>query len=106
MTCCDNMPMPKVDGMWAVTFTTQFRIAKIMNIEQILANKQVQEFIAGDMDYYDLPENIRFELYRHFEPEMPYGTAKGRTGDPDQWILYHIERWYAKTKMENSGKYL
>ena len=30
------------------------------------------------------------KLYEHFVNEMPYGTAKGRDGDPDQWIWDHL----------------
>lgn len=26
--------------------------------------------------------------------EMPYGVAKARTGDPDQWILEKVEEQY------------
>ena len=28
--------------------------------------------------------NILYEMFMH---EMPYGTAKARTGDPDTWIM-------------------
>ena len=27
----------------------------------------------------------------HFCDEMPYGTAKARTGDPDEWIFNKLE---------------
>lgn len=33
------------------------------------------------------------ELYEHYcnNGEMPYGVAKARTGDPNQWIAERIE---------------
>ena len=33
------------------------------------------------------------KLYNHYidSGEMPYGTAKGRDGDPDYWILDQLE---------------
>ena len=45
--------------------------------------------ICGDTDifrsgYYD-------KLFDHYMPDMPYGVAKARTGDPDQWILDRLE---------------
>jgi hypothetical protein len=37
-------------------------------------------------DYYE-------ELYEYYlnSGEMPYGVAKARTGDPDQWIYDQLE---------------
>jgi hypothetical protein len=26
------------------------------------------------------------DLYEHFQEDMPYGTQKARTGDPDEFI--------------------
>ncbi|NBO69859.1 MAG: hypothetical protein EBU66_07555 [Bacteroidetes bacterium] len=45
--------------------------------------------ICGDADifnsgYYD-------KLFDYYMPDMPYGIAKARTGDPDQWILDRLE---------------
>ena len=35
-------------------------------------------------EYYDT-------LFGYYLSEMPYGVAKARTGDPDQWILDRLE---------------
>jgi hypothetical protein len=37
-------------------------------------------------DWYD-------ELYEYYlmSGQMPYGVAKARTGDPDQWIVDQLE---------------
>lgn len=45
--------------------------------------------VVGDTDifrsgYYD-------NLFDFYMPDMPYGVAKARTGDPDQWILDRLE---------------
>ena len=31
------------------------------------------------------------DLYTHFQEEMPYGTQKARTGDPDEYIYNKLE---------------
>jgi hypothetical protein len=40
------------------------------------------------------------ELYTHFckEGEMPYGTMKARTGDPDYWILEQLDKILGNVK--------
>jgi hypothetical protein len=35
-------------------------------------------------DYYE-------EFFEYFASEMPYGVAKARTGDPDQWMFDRLE---------------
>ena len=30
-------------------------------------------------------------LYSYYEPDMPYNIAKGRVGDPDDWIEQKLE---------------
>jgi hypothetical protein len=31
-------------------------------------------------------------LFSHFEKDMPYGTAKARSGDPKNWIADHMSQ--------------
>ena len=31
------------------------------------------------------------DLYEHFQEDMPYGTQKARTGDPDEYIYDALE---------------
>lgn len=40
----------------------------------------------------DQSEELFEILFQHYEPEMPYGTAKARTGDPYEWIRRRIEQ--------------
>ena len=48
-----------------------------------VAIDQVQQ---GKID--ELPEDAYQDFYEHYltAGEMPYGTAKARTGDPYQWV--------------------
>lgn len=39
-----------------------------------------------------LDGDVYQQLYDYYLPEMPYGTAKARDGDPDQWIFNALER--------------
>jgi len=54
----------------------------MLTSEQVrdLANRQE----AGENIVDD--EEIFQQLYEFFLPEMPYGTAKARTGDPHAWM--------------------
>lgn len=40
-----------------------------------------------DIENDNLDPELFEELYEFWLTEMPYGTAKARTGDPDQWIF-------------------
>ena len=49
-------------------------------------------YIEGSVDFYDTPAYEKLFSYFAFETcEMPYGTAKARTGDPDLWILDKLD---------------
>ena len=43
-----------------------------------------------DIDQLD-DEKLMQDLYEHFQEEMPYGTQKARTGDPDEFIYDKLE---------------
>ena len=57
---------------------------------------------AGTMDYDDLSQELQDKLFEHFLPEMPYGTAKARTGDPIQFIMDHINEVIFTTEFQLS----
>ena len=43
-------------------------------------------------DIDQLDDTILMEdLYGHFQEDMPYGTQKARTGDPDEFIYNALE---------------
>ena len=58
--------------------------------KDLLKLEGVVAFVEGDLDFYELSSDVRDALYSYYEQDMPYGTAKGRTGDPDQWIAEHM----------------
>lgn len=43
--------------------------------------------------FEDIVADFYEELYEYYlnSGQMPYGVAKARTGDPDQWILEQLE---------------
>jgi len=43
-----------------------------------------------DIDQLD-DEKLLFDLYGHFQDQMPYGTQKARDGDPDEFIYDRLE---------------
>ncbi len=49
-------------------------------------HRDIRAFVEGTMEWYDMSDTAQEKLYSVWVSEMPYGTAKGRTGDPDQWI--------------------
>ena len=59
--------------------------------EEVLQNLTPEEkvilrrVIDGGDELYRHRE-LYSKLFDYFVDKMPYGTAKGRTGDPDQWI--------------------
>jgi len=46
--------------------------------------------LEGNLDLYMDCEKLFVNLCDYYADEMPYGTAKARTGDPDVWILERI----------------
>lgn len=51
---------------------------------------EIDQLIAGEIDYDALDKDCDFDLYEYFVNDMPYGTAKARDGDPDEFIMDHI----------------
>lgn len=68
---------------------------RTMKEQDLLKLEGVAKWLEGDSDYYDLPDATRDALYEFYQPEMPYGVQKARTGDPDTWILNRLERLVA-----------
>ena len=60
-------------------------MAKFTQTELILIDK----VNSGVLDYDNI-DHLRDRLYEYFFEEMPYGTKKARTGDPDVYIADHL----------------
>ena len=56
-------------------------------VKKILIKHDV---LHKDIDQLD-DEKLMLDLYTHFQEEMPYGTQKARTGDPDEFIYDALE---------------
>jgi hypothetical protein len=55
--------------------------------------QKMPDYLDWDDGFYDSDAYIKLFEYFAFETsEMPYGTAKARTGDPDVWILEYLEK--------------
>ena len=73
-----------------VTFTQ----SEIELIAEVVAKVE-----SGELDFDDIDHLYCFQyygdftdrLYEYFLPEMPYGIAKARTGDPSEFICEHLK---------------
>ena len=67
-------------------------ILKHMNEEYEVVKKILikHDVLHKDIDQLD-DEKLMLDLYMHFQDQMPYGTQKARTGDPDEYIYDKLE---------------
>ena len=64
-------------------------VTELSDVEFLKSLGITKESFAEIDDFMDA--DIYDSLYERFMHEMPYGTAKARTGDPHQWLYDHIE---------------
>ena len=64
-----------------------------------LGNKAIKQIIESGEFIDDQYEKL-FDIY---EGEMPYGTKKARTGDPQQFIYYRLAKINFKNKKKTTG---
>lgn len=65
-------------------------LAEKFNIKEKQATN-VAEFLEGEDDLDTFVEEIIFDFYLD-SGKMPYGTAKARTGDPQEWMFNELSR--------------
>lgn len=53
--------------------------------------QQLVKFFNQSISYSELSQELRDHMYDTFVSEMPYGTAKARSGDPDEWLEQKLE---------------
>ena len=58
--------------------------------EKVKAILIKHDVLHMDIDQLDDPILME-DLYNHFQEDMPYGTQKARTGDPDEFIYDALE---------------
>lgn len=70
-----------------------FEMEEEVKVDDILKqNKQEWDKIkSGKLELID-SNKLYDELYTYFSSEMPYGVAKARDGDPDEWIMNKLEQ--------------
>jgi hypothetical protein len=77
----------------ASILTGQQLTEKVVKLDDILKqNKQEWDKIkSGKLELMN-SNKLYDELYTYFSSEMPYGVAKARDGDPDEWIMNKLEQ--------------
>ena len=63
-------------------FEKNITLSEYETVKNILIKHDV---LHMDIDQLD-DEKLMQDLYDHFVVDMPYGTQKARTGDPDEFI--------------------
>jgi len=65
----------------------RIQLSEYDEVKKILIKHDV---LHKDIDQLD-GEELMQDLYTHFQADMPYGTQKARTGDPDEFIYDALE---------------
>jgi len=65
----------------------RIQLSEYEEVKKILIKHDV---LHKDIDQLDDPILMQ-DLFMHFQEEMPYGTQKARTGDPDEYIYDKLE---------------
>ena len=68
-------------------FEKNITLSEYETVKNILIKHDV---LHKDIDQLDDPILME-DLYNHFQEDMPYGTQKARTGDPDEFIYDALE---------------
>lgn len=60
-----------------------------------ISETEVRDILDGNLDLWDFipgTKNTYLDVLTEFyADEMPYGVAKARTGDPDEWIYQRLD---------------
>ena len=62
--------------------TNEYNTVKNILIKHDSLNKSIDQLDDSE---------LMFDLYGHFQEQMPYGTQKARDGDPDEFIYDALE---------------
>ena len=64
-----------------------------------ISEYEVSAILDGNLDLWDFipgTKNTYLDvLTEYYADEMPYGVAKARDGDPDQWIFERLDCQFA-----------
>jgi len=53
----------------------------------------VDKFIEDGFYLPSTSKEFQYALYEYYVSDMPYGTAKARTGDPDEFVTEHFSKY-------------
>ena len=51
----------------------------------------ITSVVEGNLDFDELPRKLIDKLYEFYLPDIPYGVAKARSGDPYQWMAKRLD---------------
>lgn len=72
--------------------------AKTKILKNLLSNKDYKLAKQVAEDEIELPDELYDVLYPIMYMDMPYGTAKARTGDPYQWIANNLPTYIKESE--------
>jgi hypothetical protein len=64
-------------------------------------NQQLKAWLDGNLE---LPNDLEMKLYDYYADEMPYGTMKARTGDPQHWLRSKLSSQYNESRINLYGE--
>ena len=69
------------------TAYAEWNRAKHGRKSQSMIDDEIRQVASSDEPYVgELSPEAYSQVYDHYCPLMPYGTAKARDGDPDEWM--------------------
>lgn len=70
-----------------------------MNKTFPISKEAVWDILNGLLEMYDpmyKSDRTYFDvLFEYYLDEMPYGVAKARDGDPEEWLYHRLEQEFA-----------
>lgn len=91
----DELKEPYKRGMiWnSVGISTVSQLAtaarKFYSCDQEAGN-EIAMLMKGQLQWHEMSKKTQDMLFYRHAPEMPYGTAKAKSEDPDEWILNRL----------------
>ena len=65
------------------------RVRDVYKVDQTTGN-EVAMLLKDDLQWHEMSKETQDMLYYRHVKDMPYGTAKARTEDPDEWIMNRL----------------
>jgi len=74
-----------------MNLTERYKMPKTLNeYDGVKAILIKHDSLNIELEDLDEPKLLQ-DLFEYFQEDMPYGTQKARTGDPDVWIMDRLE---------------